>query len=134
MARPKAPCGTPSAYRRHRRVGEEPCEPCRAAYVESRRQERAKDAPPPVRLVPPPPPAVEPSRIEDLKRQREALKAAIWHPDGISARDLASVSRELRAVLAEIDELQHAQQSGEVVDPLDSIAGGGLHVVPLGAS
>lgn len=26
------PCGTPAAYRRHKRRGEDPCDPCKAAW------------------------------------------------------------------------------------------------------
>ncbi|GAB3117979.1 hypothetical protein GCM10027160_29370 [Streptomyces calidiresistens] len=36
-ARPLAPCGTTAAYSRHRRRGEEPCQPCRDAYNASQR-------------------------------------------------------------------------------------------------
>lgn len=39
-----APCGTPAAYRRHKRRGEEPCAACRTACAKSaqeRRQNRA---------------------------------------------------------------------------------------------
>lgn len=50
MRQPR-PCGTPSAYDRHRVHGEEPCEPCRAAYREYHRErKRAKRA---LRDVPP---------------------------------------------------------------------------------
>lgn len=40
---PSAPCGTPSAYRRHLRRGEATCQPCRdawAASIKARRQSR----------------------------------------------------------------------------------------------
>lgn len=42
-APPKAPadCGTPAAYRRHRRRGEEPCQPCREAVAAYQRTYRA---------------------------------------------------------------------------------------------
>jgi hypothetical protein len=33
-----APCGTPSAYKRHRRHGERPCEACRLAWNEWQRE------------------------------------------------------------------------------------------------
>lgn len=31
------PCGTVAAYRRHRKAGEQPCEPCREAWNELQR-------------------------------------------------------------------------------------------------
>lgn len=31
------PCGTPAAYRRHIKRGEEPCEPCRAANTQRKK-------------------------------------------------------------------------------------------------
>ena len=31
------PCGTPAAYRRHKRAGEEPCPACKAAESERQR-------------------------------------------------------------------------------------------------
>jgi len=34
---PSAPCGTVSAYKRHKRHDEDPCGPCRAAWAEYQR-------------------------------------------------------------------------------------------------
>lgn len=39
--RPLSEHGTPAAYQRHLRWGEEPCEACREANTESKRQQRA---------------------------------------------------------------------------------------------
>jgi hypothetical protein len=36
----KSPCGTYSAYQRHVRTGETPCEPCRAAAAVKQREYR----------------------------------------------------------------------------------------------
>lgn len=44
MARPKAPCGTDSAYKRHLAVGEPTCGPCRAAHATAQRARRARKA------------------------------------------------------------------------------------------
>ena len=33
-----APCGTQAAYKRHQRNGEEPCDPCRAAWSAYQRE------------------------------------------------------------------------------------------------
>lgn len=37
----RLPCGTEAAYRRHLRLREEPCEPCRQAAVEANERRRA---------------------------------------------------------------------------------------------
>lgn len=44
MGRRLAECGTWSAYKRHKRRGEEPCEPCRLAAQEQSRKQREKIA------------------------------------------------------------------------------------------
>lgn len=36
------PCGTVSAYKRHRRHGEQPCKPCREAWAAKQREYYAK--------------------------------------------------------------------------------------------
>lgn len=40
----RRPCGTSAAYQRHRKAGEEPCEPCKAAAQERRQQQKLRDA------------------------------------------------------------------------------------------
>ncbi|VEI13227.1 hypothetical protein [Trueperella bialowiezensis] len=42
MAKTVKPCGTPAAYQRHRRAGEEPCDACRAAQRENSRRYRQR--------------------------------------------------------------------------------------------
>lgn len=42
MGRRLAECGTWSAYKRHKRRGEEACEPCRMAALEQSRKQREK--------------------------------------------------------------------------------------------
>lgn len=37
--KPTQPCGTPAAYRRHRRNGEDPCDRCEAAMSEWNHQQ-----------------------------------------------------------------------------------------------
>jgi hypothetical protein len=41
---PSAPCGTATAYSRHLRYGEEPCQPCRDANAAKSREEHARGA------------------------------------------------------------------------------------------
>ncbi len=52
MSRPLAPCGTPSAYRRHLRRWEHPCRPCRAAHAAYERARKAGGPVPPRELTP----------------------------------------------------------------------------------
>ena len=40
MPKPMAPCGTTTAYDRHRRNGEPPCDPCRIANARYQREKR----------------------------------------------------------------------------------------------
>ena len=44
MGKPKAPCGTDAAYRRHLREGVEPDEACREAHAAARRGDRRSPA------------------------------------------------------------------------------------------
>lgn len=41
----KPACGTRGGYERHRRLGEESCDPCKAAAAEYRRSKRAQGGP-----------------------------------------------------------------------------------------
>lgn len=52
MARPLAPCGTNSAYLRHIRWGQQPCNACRAAHAATEAKRRARQVKPPRELVP----------------------------------------------------------------------------------
>lgn len=55
-----APCGTPAAYRRHRRRGEEPCDECKAAVAEDERS-RYRAQPKGTDRAPAPPDCPNPS-------------------------------------------------------------------------
>jgi len=85
MARPPAPCGSYSAYKRHRRNKEPVDAACAAARDErtaATKAERAQNSgrPATIRLVPPPlsPPADEPeSQIEQLRGALDEVKLAI---------------------------------------------------------
>ena len=129
MGKPVAPCGTVAAYRRHLRHSEEPCEACRAANREKPRAERGARQPSAriIELVPAPPP--EMTRLEELREQREILRSILDDPE-CSARDAAAVSRELRAVWAEIAELDRGADHGVGGDSLEQLAGG-LSVIPI---
>lgn len=61
-------------------------------------------------------PEVTGSRLDRLKVLRASIEATL--ADGVPARDFAALSREYRAVLAEIDELAPPVRKGDVVDEI----------------
>jgi hypothetical protein len=126
---PKAPAphGTEAAYKRHLRHKEEPCDACRAAHRELQKAKRAKASPLSVvgrdyGSVP------VGSRLDALKRQRDLLNGAIATAAASDVKSVAAISRELRAIWAEIDELSRGSENtgGDLLDNLT----GGLAVVP----
>ena len=130
MPRPLAPCGTEAAYRRHLRRGEKPCYECRVASSEARSRRRAKHKPEVEALPPAPAPAV----TESLSRadELELLRQTIW--DGLrwakenDPKAIASLARELRATVGEIERLGDSGDVGEV-DPIDAAIDGSANVV-----
>lgn len=130
MARQKAPCGTPTAYNRHRRNGEEPCEECRrakseekAARDEKKRVEQAEQAREVFEglIV-----GEVPTRVALLEEQRDLLRA---HSQMAPPQSIAGISKQLSAILAEIDELtQESEQATEANGPSASHSsqGGGV--------
>lgn len=56
------------------------------------------------------------SRLDRLNTLRDTLSASIAECE--SMRDLASLSREYRAVMAEIDQLRPAEKKGDAVDEI----------------
>ena len=102
MGRPQSPCGTPAAYRRHLRSGEDPCPACRAAHTAEAAQGRRKGGKPTKE------PAREPmtegsTREQDLMRLRDVLVAAIDNPE--DQGKLAGLARELRATWKDLEAL-----------------------------
>jgi uncharacterized linocin/CFP29 family protein len=68
------------------------------------------------------------SRLDSLKRQRDLLDAALSTAVEEDVKSAAAISRELRAIWAEIDELTRGSKNvgGDLLDNL----AGGLAVVP----
>ena len=133
MARPKSPCGTPAAYRRHLREGEDACIPCRDAHNAAHRDEAEKrrqfaagapvDSTPRLSSASVPPNAPLPSdtRVSDLRRLREVLSTAITTVE--DPKDLAALSRELRQVLQELEKVEVVDTEpvqGVVVDEFEA--------------
>lgn len=75
MPRPRARCGTDSAYRRHLRLGEQVDDACRRAHADTLRgglgspQSAVRE---PARLIPP-----APTRLEIVKRELSELQAEL---------------------------------------------------------
>ena len=126
---PKAPSphGTEAAYKRHLRHQEEPCEECRAAHRNIQKKKRRKENPL-VAVRDDFLPIVGESRLDSLKRQRDLLDAALSTAVEEDVKSAAAISRELRAIWAEIDELTRGSENvgGDLLDNL----AGGLAVVP----
>lgn len=132
---PVAPCGTVSAYRRHLRHNETPCAECREAKAEQGRSERKKRAvlrrldatEKAASFVPP-----ELTRMQELEQQRDLLHKCLHDPE-LDPRYVTAISKELRAVWAEIDELGKGENGGLGSDPLELIVGG-ASVVPFSSA
>lgn len=58
----------------------------------------------------------EATRLDRLNTLRDTLSASIAECE--SMRDLASLSREYRAVMAEIEQLRPAEKKGDAVDEI----------------
>lgn len=56
------------------------------------------------------------SRLDRLRALRESIELAL--SGDVPVRDFAALSREYRAVLAEIDELAPPEQKGDAVDEI----------------
>lgn len=116
MARPKAPCGTDAAYRRHLRDGEQPCLRCRDAHRAANAKYRV-GSPPAVADPVDSEPAADSERVGDLRAQRKALQLAIDWALGNDPKAVPAASRELREVNAELERL-----TGPVSEGVPSLA------------
>lgn len=58
------------------------------------------------------------TRVEGLKRLRDRLAAAIDDPN-TTARDLAALSRQFTAVIAEIEDAEPHTPEGSVIDKIN---------------
>jgi hypothetical protein len=102
MGRPKAPCGTDAAYRRHLREGVEPDEACRRAHTEAGRKSSGRAAP---RLkkspafTPSDPPPPQSGDEDDMKLIVDTLRTAFKTIAESDPTRLAPISREFRAAV-----------------------------------
>ncbi len=104
MGKPKAPCGTDAAYRRHLRNGETVDEACRDAHAAARRGDRRSPAAAPksVPLFKPDPPPSDTSdddEIDDMALIVKTLRGAFVQIAAEDPTKLAPIAREFRAVV-----------------------------------
>ena len=130
MPRKPSPCGTVAAYKRQLRHKEKPCDACRSANRDSQKAKRESKAISHVEFAPSLMVAEPRSRLEALEQQREWLTGAMEVAATLEPKSIAAISRELRAVWAEIEELSRSEKTP--ADDLEIVAGG-LNVVPLNA-
>lgn len=103
MGKPKAPCGTDAAYRRHLRNGETVDEACRDAHAAARRGDRRSPAAAP-RSAPMftpdlPPSDVSDDEIDDMALIVKTLRGAFVQIAAEDPTKLAPIAREFRAVV-----------------------------------
>lgn len=125
MARPKAPCGTYSAYKRHLRDEEPVDEACRAASVERSREQAASRKGEPAQA--PPQHGIEPplpgkTRQESLEWNLRLIEAAMVD---VESSKLAPLSKRHSELLAELATVTGAGEK-KGVDPFDEFFSGDL--------
>lgn len=108
-----APCGTPAAYRRHLRNGEEACAACRAAHDDANRARLDGDrATRQVAVLPAMPVATVDPRADAL----DNLSVVIAALDAAVPREVAALSKrrqELVAFIASLDSGTEATGLGD---------------------
>lgn len=104
MARPLSPCGTLAAARRHKKNGEEPCEPCRQAVRDEKNERMLR------------------------KREAAAMEGRRAAPSPSAAVDreavLHEVLRTLRGQLAAAPPQSVGAIAKQIRDTLDALGAG----------
>lgn len=125
MSKQLAKCGTVTAYNRHLRNGEDPCGACLKAKRDKENAANARKRRPksPIESD-----TVAGSRLDDLLAQRADLKGAMRWAREENPRAMPQISKELREVNREIEEVR-----GESALKEDKFSGffeeGGLSLV-----
>ncbi|KDA05859.1 hypothetical protein DC31_13855 [Microbacterium sp. CH12i] len=100
MGRPKAPCGTESAYRRHLRNGEPVDDACRDAHAEGRRNSRRSPAASAAPVAPALSDAVDDDVVQDdMKLIVDTLRTAFTSIAKKDPTRLAPIAREFRSAV-----------------------------------
>ncbi len=120
MPKQPAPCGTYTAYKRHKRNKETPCDACQIAQrehsKEANRVAKEKEAADFQAAVVSAPKSELKSRLDTLKTYLLTLETAITAAD---ASKIAPLGKELRETLKEIEEIQGASPAKTEVDPYE---------------
>lgn len=134
MPRPLAPCGTYSAYRRHKRRGEEIDVDCRQAARDEanlraiQRRRGVKPAPAADTAVEDGGPGAEITPLEDARDALRRIRKVMDHPETPPSA-LPGLSKERRALAALIAELERGdapQPTASTTASAPSAAGGGF--------
>lgn len=136
MPRPLAPCGTYSAYRRHKRRGEEVDVDCRQAARDEanlraiQRRRGVKPAPAADTAVEDGGPGAEITPLEDARDALRRIRKVMDHPETPPSA-LPGLSKERRALAALIADLEHgdsphAATASPAIGSASSAAGGGF--------
>lgn len=103
MGRPKAPCGTDAAYRRHLREGVEPDEACRRAHTEAGRKSSARKSPrfdaTTTTSEPETPPTTDAGDPDDMKLIVDTLRTAFVAVAEKDPTRLAPLARVFQAAI-----------------------------------
>lgn len=134
MGRRLAECGTWSAYKRHKRRGEEPCEPCKEAARKQSRSQRDRlaqikfqgyegETVPISQIL-----AYGQSMVVDIPATEDPLESARWRLHRVRAalqvaspRDVAALAKAEQEVMAEVERLT-AQNQPKKRSALDELA------------
>ena len=128
--KPEAPHGTNSAWKRHKRRGETPCQPCEDAHREHNAARRTnyhsgRSQVPQAAPAAPPGPASAPVTHEDseqvrhLKRTRDLIMAAIERLAEMEPWKIPALSKELRETWREISALSKSDDDEQEKDAFD---------------
>jgi len=119
VARELKPCGTPAAYRRHLRNGEEPCAACLTAVREdvnkARDERRTASSRAVLEAVVSAPPVDEIDPLEDAKENLKIVKAAM---QDAPHNTIAQLSKRRQELVELIKELSSADPGVSLKDEL----------------
>lgn len=114
------PCGTPAAYRRHLRNGEDPCDACRAAVRLAKREgksnERKEQAA--VRLAAVPDVEVTDPDPLDVARSNLAIIEATLFSDSVSSSAIKGLTERREQLVEKIRDLNGSHVAE--VKPVDT--------------
>lgn len=129
MARKVKPCGTPAAFKRHLRAGEEPCEACRRAWNEYKRARRAMDKRSAGQVVAlavaemPPAESIEIDPLQDLLENYRLVCATM--NAGPPPQAVPALSRRRQELAEKIAEMMSTESEMSLADQLAALRSSG---------